>query len=63
MDKKIFDARKQAFNDHMRWWLDSNQKALLELTPEDVAKGAAASAWNQALSWAAKQAVQLATLK
>ena len=55
MDKKILNARKQAFNRHMRWWLDNNKKALLELTPEDVATGAAASAWNEALEWASKQ--------
>lgn len=50
------DERERAFNEHFTWWLRANAPNIAAgagLEREQFAKGAAASAWNAALAWAA----------
>ena len=54
------NARQKAFNEHFKWWKKVNSDFYRSLanrtdTKEEIALAAAASAWNAALAWAAKQ--------
>ena len=49
------NLRRVAFDEHFAWWKKVNVSGLSTMGPEELAKSAAASAWNAALSWAAKQ--------
>jgi hypothetical protein len=50
--------RADAFNRHIEWWKKANAANLADQSQEPRAElvvGAAAAAWNAALSWAAEQ--------
>ena len=51
------DEREKAFAEHLAWWKEANGDAMHSerLTRYALCAGAAASAWNAALAWAAKQ--------
>ena len=59
-NKVTLSPRAQAFNAHFEWWKRANVAAITAVTNQQVRtelllKGAAASAWNAALSWAAER--------